>query len=161
MTALLGRDLVLEVDRGCAQSLELAHGTDDVDSVSVACVRVCDDRQGGGVDNLSQAGEHLGHRQQPEVGHPAAPGDRAATAVEDAEPGGLGDPRREPIVYAGRDDDAVAADQFAQPRGGAHRSSARAVTGSVSRHFTTSTTPAGPPRERNLASSSGQLAGPE
>ena len=160
VAALLGRHLVLEVDRGRAEALELAHGTDDVERVAVAGVGVGDDWQRGGVDNLAQPRQHLGHRQQAEVRHPAAPGHGAAAAVDGGEARRGGDPRRQPVVYPRRHDNLGTLEQLGEPLGPAHNTAASSATGTSSSRLTTSIAAAGPPSARYLASSASQLEGP-
>jgi hypothetical protein len=67
MAALLGHDLVLEVDRRHAGRLVLAHGADHVDRVAVAGIGVRHHGNIHGLDDPPGVVDHLGHRHQSHV----------------------------------------------------------------------------------------------
>ena len=124
VTAALGRDLVLDVQRGRAAQRVLAHGPHDVELVAVARVGVGDhgDRDRGG--EAAEVLGHLGHGQQPVVG--VAEGGRRAGArhVHSREARLLDQAGGQRVVGAGRHDQLVARQELAQPRAGRHETAA-------------------------------------
>jgi hypothetical protein len=99
---------------------ELADGAPGVQRVAVAGVGVGDHRHLGVLDDEGHALDDLGEAEQAEVGIAHAAGDAAAGGVDGREAGVAGQPRREPVVDAGGDDDPVAGHELPQRRGGTH-----------------------------------------
>src|SRR5581483_7002082 len=121
VAALLGAGLILDLDRGGAGRLELAHRALHLQQVAVAVVGVGDDRQihdrGGAPHPL----RHLAQGDEAQVRQPQRRGRLAVAGQVDAGEAGLLDQqRREHVVGAGRDHDPVPAQQVAQ-RGAAPR----------------------------------------
>ena len=114
--ALLGHDLVLELDPGDAGLLVELHGADDVDRVAVAGVGVGDDRDVDGGDDPAGVVDHLRARQQTHVGAADQRGRRPeAGHVDRVEAGLLDQPGAQRVVGARGDQRRGPADQFAQP----------------------------------------------
>ncbi len=121
MAAALGKVLVLELDRGGAGALELAHGAHDVERIAVAGVGIDHEMRIDAVADQRQRLRHLGHGDEADVG-PAEPGvgDRGAGDIERREARLRGDQRGERIVHAGRHDDGLAGKTGAERFGVSH-----------------------------------------
>ena len=112
--ALLRSHLVLEVEAGDPRLLVELDGADDVYGVAVAGVHVRNQWDGDGRGDAPDVLDHLGEREQPDIG---APEQRRGGA----EPGHVGDVEarffdqtgREPVVAPGCGDDVAGAEELA------------------------------------------------
>jgi hypothetical protein len=114
VAASLRPHLVLEEAARGAELHELAHGALDVERVAVAGVDVDQHRDVDGSDDVPGGVDHLGLRQQAEVGLAEPRGGQAVARDEDgAEPRLLGELRGERVPDAGNHDGAVAREESA------------------------------------------------
>ncbi len=67
MAALLGQDLILDMDASDAGPFVLLHGADHIDLVAVAGVGICNHREVDRRGDASGIVDHFGHAQQPDV----------------------------------------------------------------------------------------------
>jgi hypothetical protein len=105
--ALLGHDLILEVDRGDSGGLVPANRPDHVDRVAIPGVGVGDQRQVDRLGDLAGVVDRLRHRQQPHIGaaqarRGGAEAGHVSRVYDHA--GEARDPR--PLAARGRRDDA-------------------------------------------------------
>ncbi len=102
MAAALGAHLVFDVHGGCAGLDHLADGARDVEGAAPAGVDVDEQRQGAGVGDAADVGEHVFHGADAEVGKAERVGGHASAGeIEGAKTRGLGHPRRIGVDGAG------------------------------------------------------------
>ena len=89
--ALLGEDLVFDVDAGNAGGLVLADGTLNVEGVAVAGIGVANDGNVHGVGDILGVGNHFGHGKEADIGETALGGGARAGHIDGVEPDGFGD----------------------------------------------------------------------
>ena len=119
VAAALRERLVLDVQCGDARRRVRAHGAHDVELVAEPRVGVGDDRHGDGLRDPGrvdgdEALDHLAHPEQSEIGIAEAAGDAAARGVHRGEARARGEPRRQPVVDARRDNGVAAGEQLSQ-----------------------------------------------
>ena len=132
MAALLGQDLVLDMDRAGARILEGAHHVHDVQRLAVAGVAVDQHRQPRRARDLPDEEADLVDRDDAEVGQPHRRGHRRARKIERLEACRLGLQRRHAVVRAGHLQDAGPLEQRAEALAGGNR---RQVGGDEIRHL--------------------------
>ena len=83
MAASLGLDLIFDVQTGGAHLGEGFHGAGDVERAAPACIRIHEKRQGAGIGNPADVGQHVIHAADPEVGNAERScGDAAARQIQ-------------------------------------------------------------------------------
>jgi hypothetical protein len=118
VTALLGGDLVLDVDPGHPGRLVGADRADHVQRVAVAGVHVGDHRDVHARGDPARVVGHLGHREQAHVGPSEQRGGGAEPGhVHRGEPGLLDQPGSQGVERARRHDRLARVQQRAQPGG--------------------------------------------
>jgi hypothetical protein len=120
MSALFGKDLILDVNGGNTASFELTYGADDVEFIAVARVGIGNN---GNVDRTGDAPgvfDHLAHGQQPIVGIAVARRRTGPGHVDGRETRVRDQCCRDAVVCARRDGHAVLPQQVTQLRGFAH-----------------------------------------
>ena len=132
VAALLGRDLVFEMEGGDAGLLVLPHAADHVERVAVAGVHVGDHRDVQGVHRARDVLRDLGHREQAHVRIAGRARVAAAGEVDRLESRDLHEPRGQRVVGARHDGVGVFGEQLAQLLSRAHE-----CTSGVSRCRTT------------------------
>ena len=115
-TASLGEHLVFDVQRRGARVFVLANGPPHVERISVARVGVADDGDVHRIRDRARVGDHLGHREQPEVWIAARGRSAEARHVDGVEAGSGSEFRLQTIEDEWRDDHFGAGEQLAQPR---------------------------------------------
>jgi hypothetical protein len=114
--ALLGHDLILEVDRGDSGGLVPANRPDHVDRVAIPGVGVGDQRQVDRLGDLAGVVDRLRHRQQPHIGAAKAQrGGAEAGHVGRGETRFLRQARPERVVAPGSEHHLARGEQIAQP----------------------------------------------
>ena len=115
MAAAFRKHLVLDVQTGDAGPFVLLDGAANVERPAVACVRVGDDGKGRRRADARRLARHLGHRREAQIGLAEQAVRRAGAGhVDHVKAGLLDQPRGEPVVRAGRDDDAFTGEELAQ-----------------------------------------------
>ena len=106
MTAALGKDLVLDLDRIRAGSLEQAHRARHVERIAVAGIRIDDEMAADAIADQGNRIGHLAHRNEADVGatEPGV-GNAGPRDIDRREPRPLGKMRGQRIVDARRNED--------------------------------------------------------
>ena len=115
VAALLGKGLILEVERRNAGALEGAGGALRIKRVAVAGIGIGDDRDADDVDHSGKPRDDLVRRDQADVRYAAGPRDGAAARVHRGKPGLLDEARGEPVERPRGDDGLLRPQQGPQP----------------------------------------------
>ena len=115
--AFLRRDLVFYVNGCNSGELVVLHRADHVQRITIAGIRVSNDRYVHGLRDAPRVIHHLRHRQQTDI-RPPEQRCRSAKSrhVDRGEAGLFDEPRAERVIGAGRQNGFAAAQQFGEPR---------------------------------------------
>ena len=109
------QDLILDLDRLETRGLRQCDGTVHMHRIAPAGAGIEHDRQLAGRAHIDGDLCHLGQRDVG-LGHAFIPAERAAAQVDRLEARLLGEPRHDRIEGDRRDDQVIAADEFAKFR---------------------------------------------